>query len=247
MVDKSLRRRFDSSQIGNLLKKLLILFALLCPSLAQAQTVTLPDKISGAAGSFIEIPATTDCASLQWLVLDPGLNLFPVSLLKDSKTAVVTGPAGTYRLLAYGAKADVPTKPAVCTVIIGGGSPTPIVNPPDPTPIVNPPDPKPPVDGQLFVVVVFDSTKLTEPSRRMMMQDQAYWDSLAAKGIKYNHPDISTAAGATAAQKFAPLTAKYGVPTLVILKGNTVVDARSLPYLKSDVDAAIAAVGKKGR
>jgi hypothetical protein len=54
------------------------------------------------------------------VVLDKGLNLFPVELLKDSKTCVVTTTIeGRYRVLAYTATGDNPSKPAITLVIIG--------------------------------------------------------------------------------------------------------------------------------
>jgi hypothetical protein len=46
--------------------------------LALGQQVTLPQEIHGQPGQFISIPSVTDCKSVQWVVLDQGLNLFPV-------------------------------------------------------------------------------------------------------------------------------------------------------------------------
>ena len=54
------------------------------------QQVSLPPEIHGMPGSFVSIPAASDSKSIQWVVLDSGLNLFPVELLKDTSTAVVT-------------------------------------------------------------------------------------------------------------------------------------------------------------
>lgn len=92
-----------------------------------AQQITLPPQIIGMPGAFISIPSTTDCKQVQWVVLDKGLNLFPVELLKDSKTCVVTTMVeGRYRVLAYTAAGDNPSKPAITLVIIG--------SPPNPEP-----------------------------------------------------------------------------------------------------------------
>ena len=91
------------------------------------QVVTLPPEIHGQPGQFISIPSATDCKSVQWVVLDAGLNLFPVELLRDTTTAVVSANnPGKYRVLAYAAKGDQASKPALTTVIIG--------DPPDPVP-----------------------------------------------------------------------------------------------------------------
>jgi len=95
--------------------------------LALGQQVTLPQEIHGQPGAFISIPSVTDCKSVQWVVLDAGLNLFPVELLRDTTTAVVSANnSGKFRVLAYAAKGDAASKPALTTVIIG--------DPPEPIP-----------------------------------------------------------------------------------------------------------------
>ena len=95
--------------------------------LALGQQVTLPQEIYGQPGAFISIPSVTDCKSVQWVVLDAGLNLFPVELLRDTTTAVVSANnSGKYRVLAYAAKGDAASKPVITTVIIG--------DPPEPMP-----------------------------------------------------------------------------------------------------------------
>lgn len=94
------------------------------------QQVTLPPEIHGQPGAFISIPSSTDCKSVQWVVLDAGLNLFPVELLKDTTTAVVSASSpGRFRVLAYAAKGDAASKPSITTVIIGD-APDPVQ--PDP-------------------------------------------------------------------------------------------------------------------
>jgi hypothetical protein len=91
------------------------------------QQVTLPQEIYGQPGQFISIPSVTDCKSVQWVVLDAGLNLFPVELLRDTTTAVVSANSpGKFRVLAYAAKGDQASKPVITTVIIG--------DPPEPMP-----------------------------------------------------------------------------------------------------------------
>lgn len=95
--------------------------------LALGQQVTIPLEIHGQPGQFISIPSVTDCKSVQWVVLDAGLNLFPVELLRDTTTAVVSANnSGKFRVLAYAAKGDVASKPVITTVIIG--------DPPEPLP-----------------------------------------------------------------------------------------------------------------
>ena len=95
--------------------------------LVVGQQVTLPPEIHGQPGQFISIPSVTDCKSVQWVVLDVGLNLFPVELLRDTTTAVVSANnPGKFRVLAYAAKGDAASKPVITTVIIG--------DPPEPIP-----------------------------------------------------------------------------------------------------------------
>ncbi len=95
--------------------------------LVVGQQVTIPLEIHGQPGQFISIPSVTDCKSVQWVVLDAGLNLFPVELLRDTTTAVVSANSpGKFRVLAYAAKGDVASKPVITTVIIG--------DPPEPLP-----------------------------------------------------------------------------------------------------------------
>lgn len=95
----------------NLITSILLIFG---------QQVTLPPEIHGMPGAFISIPSSTDCKSVQWVVLDQGLNLFPVELLRDTTTAVVSANSpGKFRVLAYAAKGDAASKPSITTVIIG--------------------------------------------------------------------------------------------------------------------------------
>lgn len=110
------------------LRWLVLTFPLL---LAAEPAVKLPEKVQGSPGSFIRVKADTDGKQVRWLALDDGLNVFPVELLKDTKTLVVVAPvAGQYRVVAWTASGDVPSEAAVCVVVVGDG-PTP---PPPPSP-----------------------------------------------------------------------------------------------------------------
>ena len=95
-------------------------------ALAFNQSIILPENITGRPGSFIQVEAKTDCKVVEWVLLDSGLELFPVNLLANTKTAVVTSTTpGVYRLLAYGATGDIPSKPAIVTITIGTPEPQP--------------------------------------------------------------------------------------------------------------------------
>jgi hypothetical protein len=145
----------------------------------------LPREAAGQPGDFVKVAAKTDGKAVRWVALDPGLNVFPVELLKDSKTAVVTAQKpGRYRLLAYTAAGDDPSDPAVCTVVIGDAPPVPPGPvPPGPNPPPVPPQPAP-IDGKgLHVLVVFetaDAAKLP-PAQYNAVYGQAFHDYLDAK------------------------------------------------------------------
>lgn len=119
------------------MRRLVCVPILLLASLAAAAPppLTLPPQVTGAPGAFVQVPATTAGKSVRWVVLDQGLNLFPVALLADSHTAVVsTATPGTYRLLAVTAAADEVSDPAVCVVVIQPPTPAPTPGPQPPAP-----------------------------------------------------------------------------------------------------------------
>ena len=97
----------------------------------QIPTIELPAKVSGQPGAFISVPAKTESKLVKWVSIDKGLNIFPVDLLKDSKTLVVTSQIqGVYRLFAYVGDGFGPSDPAFTSVVIGDEpAPAPPVNP----------------------------------------------------------------------------------------------------------------------
>ena len=116
-----------------------LLWLALASSLGAVDPPGLPPEVKGQPGAFIQVPAMTDCPHVMWYSPDVGLNVFPVQLLKDSKTAVVTATSpGRYRLVAWVAKDSEPSSPAVCVVVVGDA---PEPQPPGPGP--KPPEPGP--------------------------------------------------------------------------------------------------------
>jgi hypothetical protein len=97
----------------------------------QIPTIELPARVSGQPGAFISVPAKTESKAVKWVSIDKGLNIFPVDLLKDSKTLVVTSQIqGVYRLFAYVGNEFGPSEPAFTSVVIGDEpAPAPPVNP----------------------------------------------------------------------------------------------------------------------
>lgn len=140
-----------------------------------APALTLPSEVTGDAGEFITVAADTNGTVVRWHVIDPGLNLFPVDLLRDTRTAVVTSPReGRYRLLGYTAVGDVPSAPSVVTVIVGDEpEPTPPRPDPDDDDVDPEPDDGPPFPADsLHVLIVYESAdvnQLTDDQRAIIM------------------------------------------------------------------------------
>ena len=149
--------------------------------LAWPAEVKLPAEVKGEPGAFVRVTAETKGKMVQWFAVDTGLNLFPVDLLRDTKTAVVTASRpGRYRLLAYSATGDEPGAPAVTTVVIGDAPPVP-PGPVPPGPV--PPGPAPiPVDG-FRVLVVYESAELPKlpPQQQAVLYAKSVRDYLDAK------------------------------------------------------------------
>ncbi len=161
----------------------LMLFALTAPY-SFAQKVSLPQEVKGAVGAFIQIPAETSDPYVSWLSLDIGLNMFPVSLLKDTKTAVVTSTTpGRYRVAAVTAKGDKPSEFAYTLVIVGNPTPVPPIPPgPDPPVPPIPPSPVPiPLEG-FRVLIVYDPATLT-PAQEGIVYGKECRDYMQAKSV----------------------------------------------------------------
>lgn len=179
--------------------------------------LTLPEVVTGKAGAFIKVSATTNGKEVRWQALDDGLNVFPGEMLKDSKSTVVTGEAGDHRLMAYTALADVPSDPAVCIVrILGPPKPEPK---PDPRPEPKP-DPKPQptpdvVTSPTLWIVVMDDWQQRTPEVTRILTDMTLRNELIAAGHKFRSLDASQTNDVA---KFkAQLDANGGMPCVVLM------------------------------
>ena len=215
----------------------LILIILLTACASFGQTLTLPERVTGTPDDFIRIQATTDCSAVQWVPLDAGLSVFPVELLRDSRTLVVIArKSGSYRVLAHAAKGDVATKPAICLVVVGDVSPTP------PVPPVPPPNPEPPVSkvDKVWIVVVEESSERSAEMARLL-GDLDYWRGLEAKGHRWRIYD-----------KDNPAVAEKGlmkhisnIPGLIIMSmDGTVLRSVKMPSSRDALNSIISEVVK---
>jgi hypothetical protein len=163
-------------------KALVALVLLAAPIWAEPPALKLPVEVYGTSNSFIVINAETAGAVVRWVPIDSGLSLLPPQLLRDSKSAVVMAGKGRYRLLAFTAKGDEPSEPAIATIIVDG-APTQPPKPDPPKPPDNPPPPPetPPLAKYWTVVIQPDGP--IHPDLAKNLKDAA-WDRLRKRGVQ---------------------------------------------------------------
>lgn len=201
----------------------LIIVVLLAGNCLADSTIKLPDKVAGDIGDFIKVPATTDGTTVKWLALDKGIAVFPVDLLKDSKTAIVIAKAaGSYRIMAYTAKGDVPSDPSICTVVVSGDVP------PAPTPTPNPAPTPPPASQKAWVVAVVDNSNRTQDVANVV-GDIDGWKALEARGHDWRVLDVNDPL--IAAKNYGSFVQQAGgAPAVIILStSGKLLKAAKLP------------------
>jgi hypothetical protein len=173
------------------IRRIVLLAVLAAGGPAWGQSVKLPATVAGKPGGWIVVPAEADGGAVRWYLPDPGLTEVPLGSLfgddwaKQAKGRVFTAEAaGRYRVVAYCAKGDVASPPAVCTVVVGE-SPAP------PTPV--PPGPSPIAGDGLRVLIVYESAELAKlpPGQATVLvspEVRGYLDTHCVKG-----PDGTTA------------------------------------------------------
>jgi hypothetical protein len=148
-------------------------------------TIALPAEVKGDIGTFIKIDAETNGKEVRWFAATTGLNVFPAELLKNSRSTVVTATAaGSYKLIAYTAVADVPSEPATCLVIVGTPPPGPNPPPgpgPGPGPAPNP-EPSGPLAKQMatWLAPLKANGKLT---KQVLTDLATNYESIAAESV----------------------------------------------------------------
>jgi hypothetical protein len=135
-----------------------VLLATAIVACAAPPSLKLPDRVNGDPGDFIMVTADTTGKNVQWFSCDSNLKIFPASLLKETKTAVVTCRVpGSYKLMAITCAGDELSPVATTVVVVGKPPPTPTPTPtPDPSPDVNPGPAPIQLDG-FRVLVVYES------------------------------------------------------------------------------------------
>lgn len=200
--------------------------------------LTLPSTVAGDTSAYIGVTATTNGAEVRWVAIDVGLNVFPSQLLKTSTSTVVSSAkAGVYRLLAYTALDGIPSDPAVCTVVVGGGVPpapmpvpVPVVPTPQPQPVPQPIPippvvvPPPPVAGQPVVVIMIDDALTRTPQTAALLADLAYWKSFPENVVQHFH--IVPSQSDVAKQYTTQIAKAGGLPCVIIMSSPILVNGK---------------------
>ncbi len=206
-----------------------------------APELKLPAEVKAEPAEFARVPAETTGKQVKWISLDRGLALFPVDLLKDSRTAVVTARnPGRYRLLAVTAAGDEISDPAICTVVVG--------EPPAPEPGPAPgPTPQPSPLARAWVVVI-EETSESAASRGAFWADRDLVAYVKAKGwkVRVADKDARDARGQVPAD-LAPYIARAKTRTLPHLmvvdpEGNPVAEG-TLPASAAELLVALKKIG----
>lgn len=145
--------------------------------------IDLPKQISGDPGEPIVIQAKSINAAVKWFPLDQGIKLIPDQHLRDTRTAIaICKQPGSYRIMCYSSKNNIPTDPAITTLVVGCG-PTP------PGPVPPGPAPTPaPIAGEGFrALILYDTKNLSQlPTAQQDILFSAdirtYLNTKAAKG-----------------------------------------------------------------
>ena len=160
------------------MRALLALLVFPLVAAAAPPVVTVPAEVKGGVSEFVVVRAEVkDGKGVKFVPLDAGLSVFPAGLLSDPNVTVVVGArSGKYRILCYSGTGDGPSDPALTTVVIGGGSGVPIIDPPQ-----NPPaDPPAKPSGKFFFFLVPPATPLPPEIGRVVSLPA--WDELRKDG-----------------------------------------------------------------
>ncbi|VTS08547.1 hypothetical protein [Tuwongella immobilis] len=113
--------------------------------------ISLPPTLTAQPGRLLRITAEAPDAKLvRWIVTGEA-DLIPLN--ESGKSAIFSAAtSGTYKIVAYTAKGDIPSEPAVCVVTVGNPTPPAPPTPPTPTP------PTDPLAAELRALLAADSS-----------------------------------------------------------------------------------------
>lgn len=159
-----------------MLRAFLFSAAVLLSAAASAQQAASLKSFPAADGLPVGV-VQSDVAG-QWIVIGPGFIPIQPQLLDGGKTAMWTGPAGSY--LAYQIVPNEQPRPA--SVVLGGKvGPDPKPKPqPDPKPKPKP-DPKP-TPAKPYAVIVYESSQKQSPIEAELINGQRLLDAFRAAG-----------------------------------------------------------------
>ncbi|VTS05331.1 hypothetical protein [Tuwongella immobilis] len=115
--------------------------------------IELPRELKGQPGRLIRLSAKTapECKIVRWLVASEDADVIPLG--DDGKSAIFSAAtSGTYKIVAYTAKGDIPSEPAVCSITVGQPTPPAPPTPPRPVP------PTDPLAAELRALLAADSS-----------------------------------------------------------------------------------------
>jgi hypothetical protein len=241
-----------------------LLLALFC------QRVELPPTIRADIGQFITVrPISVDGGTVEYYPLDPGLSVFPSSLLTDKTALVFTVyQPGRYRIMAYTAKGNVPSPPSITTIVVGGGpgpnpgpSPGPRPDhgpdkpdfgpdkPPQPVPPPPPPPPPPPADiteDPLYQAFESIAGGLQEPNqKRSLTQYGNAWTKAGPVVEGKNLGQWNSAVKKAATEEGLPLGAISAIRERVGVEVANVVGTDPAMALSGDKGKAAKDLGVK--
>ena len=140
-------------------------------------TVSLPSTANVAPGKFLKLSAQTNCGSVKWFSSCGAENFIQLG----AKDIIFVSPTqGTFRVVAYGAKGNKASDPAICDITVGS---TPGPNPPP-----NPPPAPPDAFTQSLITAYAADTAADKAVK--LIQLQSLWTKFATTTV--NDSTITT-------------------------------------------------------
>ncbi|VTS00576.1 hypothetical protein [Tuwongella immobilis] len=112
--------------------------------------ISLPPALTAQPGRLLRVTAETEGKLVRWVVTGEA-DLIPLN--ESGKSAIFSAAVpGVFKVIAYTAKGDIPSEPAVCVVTVGNPTPPAPPTPPIPVP------PADPLAAELRALLAADSS-----------------------------------------------------------------------------------------